>query len=99
MTEKEILEFVEPYKDKYGWSLIARSGNGNQTDDTYSYLFVDDANICITINPVNKGFSFSKRVDFLFSLKSDEFTPLDYQDHFERNYLRFRKIVVEKQLK
>lgn len=99
MTEKEVNEFVQPYKEQYGWSLYARSGNKDKTDDSYNYLFVDDANICITINPTNKGFSFSKIVDFLFQLKSNEFTPLDYPNHFESNYLRFRKIVIEKQLK
>lgn len=98
MTEREIMDFVRPYKEKYGWRLIARSGNGNRTDETYNYVFVDDANICITINPMSKGFCFIKNVDFLFKLKSDEFTPLDYPSHFEKNYLRFRKIVLVKQL-
>ena len=98
MTEHEINEFCHPYKEKYGWILFARSGNSNRIDKTYSYVFIDDANICITINPTNKGFMFSKSVDFLFKLSSDEFTPLDYKDHFEKNYLRFRKIVLEKQL-
>ena len=98
MTENEINEFIQPYKKEYGWSLIARSGNGNQTDGTYLYHFMDDANICITLNPVNKGFSFSKSVEFIFKLQSDEFTPLDYQDHFIKNYLKFRKIVLQKQL-
>lgn len=98
MTEQEINKFVQPYKEEYGWSLISRSGNGNITDDAYLYHFVDDANICIIINPVNKGFRFSKSVDILFKLQSDEFTPLDYQDHFNKNYLRFRKIVLQKQL-
>lgn len=98
MTEQEVEVFAKKYKEMYGWTLIARSGNGNETDDTYLYHFVDDANVCIVINPVNKGFSFSKIVDFVFRLKSDEFTPLDYNDHFERNYLRFRKLVIEKQL-
>lgn len=64
MTGKEIDKFAEKYIKNYGWDLVARSGNGDQTDDTYLYLFVDDANICITINPVNKGFSFTKKVDF-----------------------------------
>ena len=98
MTKKEIDEFVKQYEDLYGWTLLARCGNDNNAYDTYEYHFVDDANICIIINPVNKGFRFSKNVDFLFKLKSDEFTPLDYEDHFIRNYLRFRKIVIEKQL-
>ena len=96
MTEHEINKFVQPYKKEYGWSLVARSGNGNQIDDTYLYHFVDDANICIIINPVNKGFAFRKTVDFLFKFQSDEFTPLDYPDHFEKNYLRFRKIVLQR---
>ena len=98
MTEREIDEFVKPYKENYGWQLRARSGNGNRTDDSYLYHFVDDANICIIINPTNKGFSFNKTVDWVFKFKSDEFTPLDYPDHFEKNYLRFRKIVLEKEL-
>ena len=100
MTEHEINKFIQPYEKEYGWSLVARSGNSSsgRTNDTYLYHFVDDANICITINPVNKGFSFSKTVDFLFKLRSDEFTPLDYPNHFEKNYLRFRQIVLQKQL-
>lgn len=98
MNQQEIEAFVEPYKEKYGWSLIARSGNGGLEDADYSYLYVDDAGICITIDPVDKGFSFSKNVDFLFKLKSGKFTPLDHKDHFEKNYLRFRNIVLEKQL-
>lgn len=97
MTKLEINEFVQPYERAYGWNLIAQSGDGEH-DDAYLYYYVDDANICITINPVNKGFSFSKKVDFLFELRSDEFTPLDYKDHFVRNYLRFRKIVLQKNL-
>lgn len=99
MTEQEVNEFAKPYKKNYGWTLISRSGNGNRTDDSYLYNFVDDANICITINPVNKGFCFSKVVDWVFQLKSGEFTPLDYEDHFKKNYLHFRKIVLEKDLK
>lgn len=98
MTGKEVDEFVKPYKDNYGWQLVARSGDGDRTDDSYKYHFVDDLNMCIIINPNNKGFSFSKSVDFLFRLVSDEFSPLDYPNHFERNYLRFRKIVLEKGL-
>ena len=98
MTKQEVNDFVKPYKDNYGWELIARSGNDNETNDNYLYHFVDDANISIVINPVNKGFSFSKVVDFLFRLKSEEFTPLDYKNHFEQNYLRFRKIVIDKGL-
>ena len=98
MTKKEIDEFVKPYKEEYGWELMARSGNKEQIDDTYSYNFVDDANICITINPVNKGFSFRKIVDYVFELRSNEFTPLDYPNHFDKNYKRFRKVVLLKQL-
>lgn len=98
MTEQEVNEFIKPYKENYGWQLVARSGNGDRTDDSYRYHFVDDANICIIINPNNKGFSFNKNVDWIFKLKSDEFTPLDYPNHFEKNYLRFRKIVLEKEL-
>ena len=98
MTESEINEFSKLYKEMYGWQLMARSGNKDRTDDTYNYHFVDDANICIIINPNNKGFSFHKIVDGVFKLKSGEFTPLDYPDHFNKNYLRFRKIVLTKQL-
>ena len=44
-------------------------------------------------------------VDFVFKLKSDEFTPWDYKrsendkTHFETFYERFRRNVVEKQIK
>ncbi len=98
MTREEIDAFVALYQEKYKWQLVARSGNGDKTDDSYLYHFVDDINIGITINPSNKGFKFSKTVDWVFNLQSGELTPLDYQDHFERNYLRFRKIILEKNL-
>lgn len=98
MTKKEVYDFIEPYEQQYEWQLVMRSGNKDRTDDTYRYHFVDNANIGIMINPVNKGFSFHKSVDSVFELTSCEFTPLDYPDHFERNYLRFRKIVLEKNL-
>ena len=98
MTEQEVESFAKPYKEKYGWQLMARSGNDSKSYDNYLYHFVDDARVCIIINPENKGFSFSKIVDWIFRLASEEFTPLDYSDHFEKNYLRFRKIVLEKQL-
>ena len=98
MTQAEVYTFVERYQNLYDWSLYSRSGNKNITDDTYLYHFMDDLNISITINPNNKGFRFTKIVDNVFKLSSDEFTPLDYKDHFERNYLRFRNIVLSKNL-
>jgi len=98
MNEQEIKQFIKPYEEVYGWQLFARCGNGVQDSDTYSYEFIDDANICITINPVNKNFSFNKNVEFLFELKSNEFSPLDHPGHFEKNYLKFRRIVLEKGL-
>lgn len=99
MTQAEVEEFSKSYKEQYGWTLFSRSGNGNHTDDTYLYNFIDDIGICITINPTNKGFSFRKIVDGVFELRSNEFTPLDYPDHFYKNYIRFRKIVIQKELK
>ena len=98
ITYQEVREFFKPYEDKYGWILMARSGNGDRTDDSYRYHFVDDANICIVINPTNKGFRFIKSVDGVFELKSDECTTFDYPNHFERLYLRFRNIVITKRL-
>ena len=99
LTNKEIMDFAEPYINNYGWELMSRGGNDLNNLDTYLYHFIDDAGICITINPNNKGFSFSKNVDFLFRLSSNEFTPFDYKNHFIKNYIRFRKIVIEKNLK
>jgi len=98
MNEQEIEQFINLFKNLYGWNLYARCGNGKQDYDTYTYKYVDDANICITINPVNKNFSFSKNVDFLFELKSNAFSPLDHPGHFEKFYLKFRNIVLDKGL-
>ena len=98
MTQSEVYEFIDRYIKIYDWYLCFRSGNKNITDDTYLYHFIDDLNISITINPNNKGFRFTKIVDNVFTLSSDEFTPLDYKDHFEKNYLRFRNIVLSKNL-
>ena len=98
MSEQEIKQFIKPYEDLYRWQLYARCGNESQDFDTYLYEYVDDAGVCITINPVNKNFSFRKNVEFLFELKSNNFSPLDYPGHFEKFYLKFRRIVLEKGL-
>lgn len=104
ITQTEIEAFFRKFIDKYDWRLVARMGTGNKTDDSYDYLYVDDIGISITLNPNNKGFRFLYTVDFLFKLKSDEFTPWDFQrddtdlTHFEKNYVRFRKVVKEKNL-
>ena len=105
VTENEIKEFFKDIMKTYNWSLIARMGHGDKTDETYDYLYIDDLGISITLNPNNKGFQFMISVDFVFKLKSDEFTPWDYKrsengkTHFETFYERFRRNVVEKQIK
>jgi hypothetical protein len=92
MSQKEIYDFLEPYIDLYDLKLWSREGNPDSGKE-YNYRFIDDLGINILINPNNKGFSFSYIVDFIFRLESDEFTPLDYTNHFDKAYLRFRKIV------
>ena len=94
MTQKEIDDFISIYRETYGVTLFAISGNKDITDDTYLYHFVDDIGIAIIINPNTKSFKFSTSID-VFKLSSDDFSPLDYPDHFRRNYLRFRKLVRE----
>lgn len=101
ISDTELKQFFQPYMDQYNWSLVTRS-SGKQSIidhmDTYDYSFIDDAGIMITLNPNNKGFRFMKIVGFLFKLTSDEFTPWDFKDHFEKNYMRFRNIVISKDL-
>lgn len=92
MNEKEIYDFLKSYIVLYDFRLWSREGKADSGKE-YSYRFLDDLGINILINPNNKGFSFSYIVDFVFTLNSYEFTPLDYKDHFDKQYMRFRKIV------
>lgn len=98
MTEQEIKNIIQPYIDAYDWMLMARSGNGLGSISEYNYHYVDNKGICIIINPVSKSFEFRKSVDFIFELNSGDFSPLDYPNHFEKFYKKFRNVVIEKGL-
>lgn len=98
MTQNEIQTIIEPFVKLYNWSLHSRAGNSNNDFSTYSYNYIDDAGIVITINPVTKEFSFKISVDYLFTLSSDAFSPIDYKNHFEMMYTRFRNLVITKNL-
>ena len=50
------------------------------------------------LHPVDKSFRFEKIVDYVFKFDSGTFSPIDYEDHFEKNYLHFRNIVEDKVL-
>lgn len=90
MSEKELMDCINPFKEKYDWSLIARSGPA-EGGDKYLYIFIDDIGINIIVNPNNKNFRFEKIVDKIFFLKSPNMSPIDYENHFEKMYEKFRQ--------
>lgn len=102
MKKEEIYKLLDQYMKKYDWKLFARcstaSSSPAEEQDTYSYEFMDNLGIDISIDPVTKSFQFSKIVGTLFHLKSDEYSPLTYEGHFERFYMKFRAFVTEKEL-
>lgn len=103
VSKEEIEEFFKELIDEYGWRLIARMGNGEHKDDTWDYLYIDDSGIEITLNPNIKGFRFSKNIKLIYMLKSHEFSTWDYAyedglTHFEKNYKKFRDLIVSKDL-
>ena len=102
ISEKDLRAMMDKYIKMYNWMLFARCSTENsgvtEERDTYAYSFIDDLNINILIDPVSKSFEFTKIVDNAFKLESGEFSPIDYPDHFERFYMKFRKIVIEKEL-
>ena len=103
VSKEEIEEFFMDHIKEYGWRMIARMGNAEHKDDTWDYLYIDDSGIEITLNPNIKGFRFSKNVNYVFRLKSGEFSTWDYAyedglTHFEKYYKKFRDLIVSKDL-
>lgn len=93
-TEEYIKRVLEPYKNEFGLSLIMKCGNPNvMKEDEYDCVFCDDLGVNIRVT--TKGeFSFDKQIAYVYRLTSPKMSPIDYKDHFDRSYRRFRDTVM-----
>ena len=92
-SEEEIKKLMKPYSERFNLQMFCKQGTPVKGNDTtmYDCCFMDDLNVSVIISP-DGNFRFERIVD-LFKLSSQKMSPVDYPDHFERMYLRFRKTV------
>ena len=90
MNEKEIHDFLSEFKDSEFRYVLRQSNHLSGGDiEKYDLVYVDKNGIFVTVNPVDKSFYFKYVTNKMFVLKSGSFSPLDYPNHFKRNYINF----------
>lgn len=88
-------EFARIVGKSHGWQLMSRGGNPS-SEIAYSYNYVDNDGISITLYPDSKEFKFMYVVDGVFTLQTPTaFSPFDHDNgkFFMKNYKKFIDLV------